>query len=80
VTPDQRNTLTATLIDIQDQLHTFLISTPTADDHEANQLIADARRRLENIDTQLFQCFYLLNTRISTTNEKRTPTIDDLEI
>jgi hypothetical protein len=84
VTHDQLDILTRKLLDIQTQLSNFRIPQPTSDDYEANQLIADTRHRLENIDTQLFQCYYLLDryidTRHTSVRPKRAPSIDDLEI
>jgi len=49
------------------------------DDEDANQLIADARHQLSDIDNQLFQCFYLLQHRFPV-RATHTPSIDDLEI
>jgi hypothetical protein len=82
MTHDQHDILTRKLLDIQTQLSNFRIPAPSSDDYEANQLIADTRLRLENIDTQLFQCFYLLDRFMNRpmVRATRTPTIDDLEI
>lgn len=67
---------------IKTQLRTLadLNETPPQDDFEANQLIANFRLQLHNIDMQLFGLYRLLDQPRIPVRATRTPTVDDLEI
>ena len=88
MTPDQRDTLTQRLTEIQSRLNTLRIPPADLDDYASNQIIAEARYSLHKLDSELFQCFHLMSHFYDTnhpithteTPMRHTPTIDDLEI
>lgn len=86
MTPDQATKINEVTNEILRTLHDFRIPPIPTDDEMANLIICNARRDLQSLDTALFACFRLMekyhdfNRPAYPVRERRTPTIDDLEI